>query len=93
MKKLSRIFIILTTAILFFCTILTPKNNRLSTYSPTFGNFPIAHAQTQKWARILNDNTPFYADYDCTILKFYLPKTYFVKVVSTGEDATRVIYG
>lgn len=45
-----------------------------------------------EYARILNEKTPFYSDPDLRSVKFYLPYSYFVRVVSEGVDSTRVIY-
>lgn len=96
MKTAQRIFILTLTQILIFQSVyiafFTPLSSRFSTYSATFMQNSTVYAEEEKWARILNDSTPFYADYACTIIKFYLPKTYFIKVVNTGEDVTRVIY-
>lgn len=47
---------------------------------------------TQKYSRILDENTVFYADPGCTIAKFVLPYGYFVKVLSVGEDSIAVRY-
>lgn len=47
---------------------------------------------TQKYSRILDENTVFYADPGCTIAKFVLPYGYFVKVLSVGEDSVSVRY-
>lgn len=45
-----------------------------------------------EYARILTENTLFYADPNCSIAKFYLPYGYFVKVLSVSEDSVRVLY-
>lgn len=47
---------------------------------------------TQKYSRILDESTVFYADPGCTIAKFVLPYGYFVKVLSVGEDSIAVRY-
>ncbi len=44
------------------------------------------------YAMISNDSAPFYADSSLSIVKFNLPKTYFVKVVEIFTDYSRVIY-
>lgn len=49
-------------------------------------------SSTQKYSRILDENTVFYADPGCTIAKFVLPYGYFVKVLSVGEDSVSVRY-
>ena len=46
----------------------------------------------QKYSRILDENTVFYADPGCTIAKFVLPYGYFVKVLSVGENSIAVRY-
>ncbi len=40
----------------------------------------------------MNESTPFYSDYGLSMIKFYLPYTYFVKVVDAQAEVTRVIY-
>ncbi len=45
-----------------------------------------------EYARILNEQTPFFADPACQILKFYLPYSYYVRVVKTESESVRVIY-
>lgn len=49
-------------------------------------------APKYEYARILTENTVFYADPNCSIAKFYLPYGYFVKVLSVNEDSVRVLY-
>lgn len=44
------------------------------------------------YARILNENTCFYANPDCTIQKFILPYGYFIKIIQVGIDSTKVCY-
>lgn len=44
------------------------------------------------YARVLNEKTPFYSDPNCKILKFYLPYSYFVRIIKAGDEATKVIY-
>lgn len=50
------------------------------------------NANETVWARITNDQTALYSDMACTMIKFYIPKSYFVKVLQIGDDSTRVIY-
>ena len=45
------------------------------------------------YLRVITEDTPFYSDADMTDLLFYLPYTYYVKVLSTGETATHVEIG
>lgn len=53
-----------------------------------------ARAQTafSVYARILDENTALYSDPSCSLIKFYLPSTYFVRVISAGETVTKVAY-
>lgn len=51
----------------------------------------IAYADTE-YARILNEQTPFYSDPGCQMLKFYLPFSYYVRVVKLGSDCIKVAY-
>lgn len=51
-----------------------------------------ARADEVKFAMVVSDDAAFYADAGCEIIKFYLPKSYFVKVVSAYGDVSRVIY-
>lgn len=54
--------------------------------------FAAQSGEKYEYARILTENTVFYADPDCSVAKFYLPYGYFVKVLSAGEDSVRIIY-
>lgn len=44
------------------------------------------------YARIETDNAAFYADASLSIVRFILPKSYFVKVIEIGGESTRVSY-
>ncbi|MBR2932820.1 MAG: hypothetical protein IKC33_00740 [Clostridia bacterium] len=44
------------------------------------------------YARITSDDCPFFADPSLKIIKFYIPKNYYVKIVSVGTESSRVIY-
>ena len=44
------------------------------------------------FARIETDDAVFYADKSLAIPRFTLPKSYYVKVVETGGEITRVVY-
>ena len=44
------------------------------------------------YARIIDEDCPFYADPSLKIVKFYIPENYYVKIVSVGVEASRVIY-
>ena len=89
LQRLIKLFLILN---LIFFALISPPTSSLSRYSPTFTKFNVAFASETKWARVLDENTPFYSDSACTMVKFYLPYTYFVKVINIGDDVTRVIY-
>ncbi len=45
------------------------------------------------YARIINENTPFYSDSQGLDLLFYLPYTYYVKVIQTQNEFLHVEYG
>lgn len=54
----------------------------------------VANAQsTNGYARIINDNTPFFSDSNGLDLLFYLPYTYYVKVIETQNEFLHVEYG
>lgn len=54
----------------------------------------VANAQsTNGYARIINDNTPFFSDSTGLDLLFYLPYTYYVKVIETQNEFLHVEYG
>ncbi len=79
MKTLK--FTIIFILVFFVIPPHTQKNNN-----------QIVKADEITWARIVNDQTAFYSDMACTMIKFYIPKSYFVKVLQIGDDSTRVIY-
>lgn len=87
-----KFYLIICLFLALILLLVAQKTPYLSTYSQAFAKITTVTASEEKWARIENENTPFYADYGCTMVKFYLPYTYFIKVISTGEDATRVVY-
>ena len=92
MKQIRRIFKKFICLALSFFALISPPTSCLSLYSPTFIKSNTVLAESITWGRILNENTPFYSDGSLKIVKFYLPFSYFVKVINTGDDATRVIY-
>ncbi len=92
MKTMQRFIKYFLLFFAIFCALISPPTSRLSRYSPTFTKSNVAFASDGEWARVLNDNTPFYSDSACKMIKFYLPYTYFVKVINIGDDVTRVIY-
>lgn len=53
-----------------------------------------AYAATQNvYGRIIDDTTPFYSDYEGKNLLFYLPYTYYVKILEEGDTLSHVEYG
>ncbi len=50
-----------------------------------------ANAQVT-YAMVVTEKAYFYSDQSCKIVKFQIPYSYYVKVVSVGNDVTRVIY-
>lgn len=44
------------------------------------------------YAKIVTDDCAFYSDASLKIVKFYLTKSYAVKVVAVGSEASRVVY-
>lgn len=86
----------LALQIAVFC-FFAPTFGSLFTQNSTFfdkqNKTKTAYAENaREYARVLNENTPFYSDPSCKILKFYLPYSYFVRIIKTGTEATRVIY-
>ncbi|MBQ7407819.1 MAG: hypothetical protein IJW13_00880 [Clostridia bacterium] len=76
--------------LLFFLAVIAQNQPVLSKFGHNKG--VTAQAIEQSYARILTPDTPFYADYAGTIIKFYLPYGYFVKVVQMNPTYTRIIY-
>ena len=68
-------------------------------FSAIFGNLPAenplkAYAiESGEYLRIITDDTPFYADKSAETPLFYLPYTYYVRVISRGELFSHVEYG
>lgn len=75
------IFVLLTVNIFAFFQLFYPL-------SPTIA----FAAEYDEYARILNDNTVMFADPNCTIAKFNLPYSYFVKVLAVNEYSVKVSY-
>ncbi|MBR4419611.1 MAG: hypothetical protein IKT32_01910 [Clostridia bacterium] len=96
MKTPQRILMLTLLLTLLLQGSISPPNCRLQAYTSTYCITARAPTKVKaseiKWARIVSDKTPFYSDYSCSMIKFYLPKTYFLKVVNAGNDLTRVIY-
>lgn len=76
-------------SILFFIILLS-----ILVKSPSLKNnqTQLVNASDTVWARIINEQTPFFSDIACSMIKFYIPKSYFVKVIEVNSDSTRVIY-
>lgn len=53
-------------------------------------NIFLGNADSQSYARIINDQTPFYSDSGGRNLLFYLPYTYYVKVLSNDGALSHV---
>lgn len=75
------IIVLLTLNIFIFLQVAYPLRLTL-----TFA------AEYDTYARILNENTVLFADPNCTIAKFNLPYSYFVKVLSVNEYSVKVSY-
>lgn len=60
----------------------------------TFKSSVVVRAKEENftYARIITDDCAFYSDASLKIIKFYLPKTYAVKIVSVGTECSRVVY-
>lgn len=50
------------------------------------------NAETVEYAQAVTDDCAFYSDASLKIVKFILPYSYFVKIISVGAEASRVIY-
>ena len=74
--------------LIFFIILLIVAFNFL----PSRQNLKILANEQSGYARILFENTVFYANPDCTIEKFILPFGYFVKILQVGANSTRVSY-
>lgn len=51
-----------------------------------------AKEENFSYAQVIADDCAFYSDASLKIVRFYLPKTYAVKIVSIGTECSRVIY-
>lgn len=56
--------------------------------------FKRAFAETYvgRYAQVISDDCAFFSDASLKIVKFYIPKTYCVKIVSVGVESSRVVY-
>ena len=60
-------------------------------FSPIIFTPNISVAQAENiYLRVINDETPFYLDNKGENLLFYLPYTYYVKIINYGKDYTHV---
>lgn len=48
--------------------------------------------KAESYAMVISDNCPLYWDQSLKTVKFYLPKTYFVKIISFGVEYSKVSY-
>lgn len=80
MKRLYTIFVV--AIVLFINVSVSVKIPKPKT---------TAYAQGE-YARILSENTIFYANPDCTIPKFIIPYSYFVRILQIGTESTKVSY-
>lgn len=69
-----------------FCLVITA-------FSPLFFGGITAKAESGEYGRIINDATPFYKDADKTQTLFYLPYTYYVKVLGEENDLFKIECG
>ena len=75
LKKLSFVFVFV-----FVCALaLTP-----------FSQPVLTKADGVTYMRVVSDDTPFYADNEGRDVLFYLPDSYYVKVLSQGQNLTHV---
>ncbi len=74
MKKASFLSIILSVAIIFLATHISPQPSKR------------AVADQSEYLRIASQSTPFYKNPNDQIPLFYLPYTYYVKLLSISED-------
>ncbi len=88
MKKIFNCFVFALITVFCFSAQTAPNSSFFDKQTDKIS----ARAQTYEYARVLNENTPFYSDPNCKILKFYLPYSYFVRIIKTGTEYTRVIY-
>ena len=56
------------------------------------GNHITAKAETYEYAQVVTDDCAFYSDASLKFVKFILPYSYYVKIISVGAETSRVIY-
>ncbi len=58
----------------------------------SYSQSTLAFADEIKYGRIVTPDCAFYADASCKILKFYLPESYYVKIIAVKSDVSRVVF-
>lgn len=74
---MKKVIILISTIFFSFVSIfasLSPKKVNAENY----------------YLRVINENTPFYVDANGQSLLFYLPYTYYVKIINYGKEYTHV---
>ncbi len=79
MKKLILLFLIIST---FVSAVFSP---------PVLRSTP-ASAALYTYARVVVSDAVFYADRSLSLPRFFLPESYFVRVISIDSDVCRVAY-
>lgn len=77
------LFAVLCGTAFFAISSNSPAVNALNVYADEGGEY----------LRIITDDTPFYADKSAETPLFYLPYTYYVRILSRGELFSHVEYG
>ena len=72
--------------LLGFFFILTITLNTASTLKAN----AYSYSQNNTYLRVITEDTPFYSDSNCLNLLFYLPYTYYVKVLGYENDVAHV---
>lgn len=81
MKKPVLFAALVTTCLIFLIFTTLPKSLSVRAKEENFS-----------YAQVIADDCAFYSDASLKIVRFYLPKTYAVKIVSIGTECSRVIY-
>lgn len=82
----SLTFIILIFISAFICTVVSAAHS----FSVGEKVFAATYRENGGYARIITEDTPFYSDASGKTLLFYLPYTYYVKVLEEGAFYTHV---
>lgn len=83
-----KILLIVTLAVLCGTTFFVIFNN-----VPTEKRLTAYAYESGEYLRIITEDTPFYADKSADAPLFYLPYTYYVRVLNRGELFSHVEYG